>query len=358
MQHFPFRISGISLRIGRIVPIDEWAQEVQVPNQKLPGTFLKGEDITRILGIESKSWDPEMFSDFNVIAQTASQAIESAGIGPSDIDLVVLLSCTPYETMLDQDSFRLTRLLGIPEDVVSVQLQAGCAGLARAATLASRMDAKRVLIVSYNVPSLFMKVDGKASRHYLYNDSHPLAAGLWASPAIFSDAAAALVLERDSDAYSYVTYARDKFTGPLVTYSGGGAMHPPGSQNATELATYAMNGADIKEYYIKGMLMNHEAMLEHRPLYLIEVARLYVHQANRTLIEAFLALADIPKDLVPSRVAQYGNLVSASTIRLMHEDLAAKRLCRGDEIALAVVGAGPERGALMCRVNVRHVWPA
>ncbi len=365
MEAFPFRIAGIASRLGKIVPIAEWAEQIRVPNHKRRGAILEGEDITRILGIESKSWDPELFSDFNVIAQTTAAAIESAGYGPRDIDLVVLLSCTPYEIMLDQDAFRLLRLLGFDDSIVPLQLQAGCAGLLRAASLAARMNARRVLVVSYNVPSLFMLSDGAPHPHYLRNDAHPNAAGLWASPAIFSDAAAAVVLERSESRASHYLYSRDSrrfgngpaFEGPLVTYKGGGAWHPPGSTHATELSAYAMNGQEIKEYYIKGMLHNHAAMQVARPQYLEQVARLYVHQANRDLIDAFLAIAEIPAELVPSRVATYGNLVSASTLRLLHEDLAQRRVCRGDEIALSVVGAGPERGALFCRVNVQNVPP-
>jgi len=86
MQNSPFTISRISSRLGRIVAMTEWAERMQIPSSKEPGTFLRGADGTRILGVESKSWDPELFADFNVIAQTASQAIESAGVGVADID--------------------------------------------------------------------------------------------------------------------------------------------------------------------------------------------------------------------------------------------------------------------------------
>jgi hypothetical protein len=52
-------ITGVSALVGRTVSVDEWAREFRIPNRKVPGAFLTGEDMNRITGIEGKSWDPE-----------------------------------------------------------------------------------------------------------------------------------------------------------------------------------------------------------------------------------------------------------------------------------------------------------
>ncbi|MBI5511241.1 MAG: hypothetical protein HY903_20970 [Deltaproteobacteria bacterium] len=360
MESFPFKIAGLASRLGRIVPIDEWAKRVPIPHRSKPDTVLSGADIVRILGIQSKSWDPELFRDFGTVRTTALAALKSAGLPPAKVDGLVIVTCTPYEVMLDQDAFRLARELQLPDHVVPMQINAGCAGLLRAANLMRRMATQNFLVVTYNIPSLFLMVaDDRPSPAYLNNGDHPSAETLWASPAIFSDGAAAVVFERDEARAGAISYSRDAirfgdgpgFTSPLVTFLGGGARCPPGSERCAELSCFAMEGEAVKQYYVKGMLLNHADLRWQRPGYAGEVRRLYVHQSSPALVRTFVDIARLDASRVAMKADQYGNLVSASTLRLVHEDLAQRLIDNGDEICISVVGAGPERGALLCRIE-------
>jgi 3-oxoacyl-[acyl-carrier-protein] synthase-3 len=197
---------------------------------------------------------------------------------------------------------------------------------------------------------------------YRYNDTHPLKDTLWMSPAIFSDGPAALVLCRDEQADGCVVYSRDSlsfgdgpgFEDPLIHYRGGGGLHPPGTPGSEELACYGMAGERVKEYYIKGMTLNHEALLRHRPGYLHEARRIYTHQASPRLVETFIddfaRRSGVAKDKLRTNTRQYGNLVIPSTLKMLHDDLTASQVGRGDSICVSVVGAGPERGAFVIPV--------
>src|SRR5215471_9995421 len=83
-----YSISGVSALVGRTVTVDQWAQEFRVPNRKVPGTFLTGEDVHRITGIEGKSWDPELFGDFSRIVAVGREAMRNAQVSPQQIDQV------------------------------------------------------------------------------------------------------------------------------------------------------------------------------------------------------------------------------------------------------------------------------
>jgi 3-oxoacyl-[acyl-carrier-protein] synthase-3 len=218
--------------------------------------------------------------------------------------------------------------------------------------LASQLHARRVLIVTYEISSLYM-----VSPVYRQNTTHPSKDTLWLSPAIFSDGAAAVVLCRDEKADGCAVYSRDSLSfgdGPgfedrLVDYTGGGGLHPPGMPGSEELACYSMRGESVKRYYTQGMMLNHQDLVRHRPEYLHEAKRIYIHQASPRLVEGFIdefsSRHGVDKEKFGTNTRVYGNLVIPSTIKMLYDDLATSAVNRGDRVCFSVVGAGPERGA-------------
>lgn len=350
----PYDIIGVSSHIGEVISVDEWARRLPVPNRKLPGAWLTGEDITRITGIESKSWDPELFRDFGVVVEVARRALAEARILPSQVDVVLVVTATPYQVQLDSDGFQLLRALGIPDQLPPIQLGAGCCGLARAMAIAAQLSAQHVLVVSYEVSSLYM-----CSPVYRHNTTHPMKEALWLSPAIFSDGAGALVLRRDNASRGFSCYSRDShqfgseagFEDPLIHYTGGGGLNPPGETGSEDLAVYAMAGDQTRRYYHQGMTFNHEDLQRYRPDYLSDVQRVYTHQSSPRLVEGLIEYlvheVGAPRDLFPTHARQLGNLVTPSTIKMFDDDVKAERIVPGDEVCFSVVGAGPERGAFI-----------
>lgn len=371
MIGFPYVVKGLATAIGEVVAIDDWAQRVGVPDRHRPGERLSGAQIERIVGVRSKSWEPKRFRSLDLVCKTAARALESSGIPRGAIDAAIIVTCTPFELMLDQDSFKLLRELGIPDDVVPIQLGAGCAGFARAAALAAKLTAKNVLVITYNATSpIFELPDGSVNANYLENAVHPHGAQLWASAALFSDGVAVAILSRPSapapSRDAFCLYSRDSlvpdstdptFGDPLIHYLGGGVSAPSGSSGSAELACYGMNGAAVKRYYMAGMLRNHRELRAHAPDYDRRVRRIYTHQASPALVRGFLETVGFDPGKVGVNVEVCGNLVTPSTLRILHEDLVAGRIERGDELCISVVGAGPERGALLATVDVATIVP-
>ena len=358
----PYAVTGLSTLIGRVLGIDEWAEAARIPQRG--GGRMDGPLVRRILGIDGKSWDPELFADLGRIVDTACDALLSADLEPEAVDALIVVTCSPYEVMLDQDTFRVARELGLRDDVIPMQVGAGCAGLARAAAIAARLDARHVLVVTYNAPSRVTgDLSGGVNPYYLSNDVHPLGRSLWASAGIFSDGAAALVLSRTAEAEGLVLYSRDSrsfgdepgFQDPLIHHLGGGANHPFGTPDAGELACYGMNGPQVKRYYTKGMMLNHAALDAALPGYVDRVRRIYTHQASPALVRAFGELAGLSADKAPTNAARFGNLVSASTAKMLHDDLYAGVVDEGDLVCVSVVGSGPERGAYVVPLRVAKV---
>ncbi len=355
---FPYDIASTASRLGDLLSIEEWTDRVRIPHRRGVG-HVDGELARRILGVHGKSWAPELFRNPDVVTEVGREALSRADITGAEVDALIVVTCTPYEIQLDQDSFRFLRALSVPDHVPPLQISAGCAGVARAAQLAARLDAENVLILTYNLPSCYMiGPDGQVNPTYQRNESHPFKDILWTSAGIFSDAAAAMVLQRNESSRGLVYYSRDSlsfgdepgFDDQLVHFPGGGALNPPGFEAAQELSCYGMHGARVKEYYSKGMLLNHRLLCEQRPGYADSMRRIYTHQASPALVGDFLARSELPLHKTPTNARQLGNLVTPCTVRLLDDDIDQGSVEDQDEVCFSVVGAGPERGVLLSRL--------
>jgi 3-oxoacyl-[acyl-carrier-protein] synthase-3 len=183
-----------------------------------------------------------------------------AEVTPAEIEAVILVRSTPFYTQLSMDGFELLKRLRLPDHLPPIQLQAGCAAMARAVHLLGQMQAERALIIAYEVSSPYM-----TSPIYYQNSEHPLKDHLWMSAALFGDGAGALVLRWQREPTGFSFYSRDSlrfgdrpgFEDPLIHYPGGSALHPPCRSGAEELAAFGMNGPATKQYYLRGMVLNH-----------------------------------------------------------------------------------------------------
>lgn len=355
IRELPYALAGLATRIGEVISIDDWARWAAIPHRKEPRA-LDGAEVRRVLQIEGKSWQPDLFRDPTVVSDLMGQAVERAGLEAGDIDAAIFVTCTPYELMLDQDPFRLLHAAGVPDDVVPWMHMAGCGGLARAAATAARLQAENVLLVAYTAVSPLMTgPNGEPNPIYRGNEVHPDRAILWASPGLFSDAAAAAVLRRSRRDVGLSLYTRERLDppveSPLVRFPGGGALHPPGFAEHAPLSAFGLVGDDVRRFYTAGMIDNHRRLLEARPDLLQSIARLYTHQAGPALVKAFADEVGLPAELAPSNVRQLGNLVSPCTLVMLDDDLNDGRVEAGHEICVSVVGAGPERGAFVLRVT-------
>lgn len=359
-RNVPYRVSGVSSLVGRVLPIGEWAERAAIPSRKSQRT-LDGVALERMFGIHGKSWDPALFADFDAIVRTARAALDAAHVTPCDIDAVLVVTSTPYQVMFDQDAFRLMRALRVPDHVPPILLGSGCAGIARAMAVAAQLSARTVLVVCYCVASLATG-DGKGgvSPRYVANEHHSCRSTLWASPVLFSDAACALVLSRSESAEGVAVYSRDSlsfgddagFEDPLMHFEGGASEHPAGSEEGDQLACYGMNSAEVRRYYSRGMLLNHQALTALSPGYVSRVRRIYTHQASPALVEQFKNMMPIDPEKLPSNVREFGNLVGPCTIKMLHDDVCRGEVAAEDLICVSVVGGGPERGAMLVRLDL------
>ncbi len=361
----PLAVTGISSTIGEVIGIDEFAARLRFPDRRDRGRFLDGEFLRSRLGLDSKSWDRERFGSSATLASTARDAMESAGLRPSDIDCFLAVTCTPLATKLDQDLFALARDLSLPDRVSAWQIHAGCAGVARVLHLLADLPFNNSLVLFYNLASPLMTDEsGRLNPLYGPEAAHPRAARLWFSAALFGDGAAALVLSRtDEPGFSY--YTRDaqasglgpSFADPLIHHTGGGAAIAPGRRGGEAYQVYEIATEHTAVYYPRAMALNDEALEAGFPGARQRAHRYYVHQASAPVCRELYDQLRIAPGLRHVHADRYGNLSSPAIGVMLHEDLTSGAVGRGDWIILSAVGAGPERGACLLPLRVARIKP-
>jgi 3-oxoacyl-[acyl-carrier-protein] synthase III len=170
---------------------------------------------------------------------------------------------------------------------------------------------------------------------------------------MFGDGAGALVLRGDERAGGGIlasTSGTDHQE--LVIHRGGGASLPSHTRASLADHAYYINGPVVAQAYPMFMQRAVDEVRARAPAAAGPVARYYLHQANKRVLERFVASAGLPPERVPIHVDRYGNTSAASTLILFAEDLerGVVRLGGGELVLFAAVGAGVHYGAQLVRL--------
>lgn len=334
---FPYAVTGLASTIGQVLPIDEFAARMEFPDRKRPGKVLTGSFLHSLLGLESKSWDRELFSQVETLVDTARRAMRMADLTTSETDALVIVTCTPLWVKLDQDAFAIARGLQLASHVPVLQLHAGCAGLARVQHWLADLPYRNVVTLFYNLASPFMTTK-EGTLNPLYREDRR-----WFSAALFADGASAAVWTRSEDSGA-VVYARE-VGDPLIHYPAGGAALPPG-RDAEAGMIYEIATGPANDYYREGMARN------FRALDLCEVSAYYIHQTGAAAVTEHYRQFDVPVDKQHCHAHRYGNLSSPAILVMLSEDYSAGRLAKNARVAASSVGAGPERGVSIFSLSI------
>jgi 3-oxoacyl-[acyl-carrier-protein] synthase-3 len=290
--------------------------------------------------------------DGELAVEAARRALDDAGIGADDVDLLVHVSSTP-DTLACQDHLRfVTQELGLRRDTDLVHHNLGCAGLSAAfrtavACLVAESPAT-ALVVASNCPSGYFAPE--ASPHY---KAHPSGNG-WLVPLVFADGAGAAVLRsapQHAAAPRGFCAVRSESSPDieLVSYPAGGCLHHTSADNLGD-HLFLMDGRRVRDVFAPLMQRNMELLVADWPARIKpfvgvdfdpdRVARWYLHQANGIVVRQASEMLGLPADRVPMNVDRYGNTSAASTLLLLDEDRRAGRVHDGDLVVFLWIGAG------------------
>ncbi len=293
--------------------------------------------ITTRTGIRErhKAADGEVLSDFCVTA--ATQALESAGLAPKDLDAVLIATVTPDQP-IPAVACLVQQKLGAKKAAAWDQ-NAGCSGWLYGLHIADGLiqagKAKNVLLVGAEF----------LTRYTDYTDR--------ATCVLFGDGAGATILRATkSDRGVLASTIRSDGEGAcFIQMPGGGSSFPPTHPETLEqrLPFIKMMGGETFKLAVRSMVEVCKDVLHESGFEPGEVSWLVPHQANDRIIQAVGERLGIPRERCIVNIERYGNTSAASIPIALDEAARDGRVKRGDLILFTAFGAGLTWGAALVR---------
>lgn len=272
--------------------------------------------------------DNELASDLAL--QASLRAIEAAGIGVDEIDLVIVATTTP-DQVFPSTACILQDKLGIKNRGAAFDMQAVCGGFVYAMNTADLYirggQAKTVLVVGAEVLSRILDWSDRTTC------------------VLFGDGAGAVML-RASEEPGIVAaklHADGRHRGMLKAE---GNVRNGEVQGDPFIK---MEGQAVFKFAVKALSEVVEEVLAENKLQGSDIAWLVPHQANIRIMEATAKKLGMSMDNVIVTVATHGNTSAASIPLALDAGVRDGRIKPGQNILLEAIGGGFTWGAVLIK---------
>ncbi|MDX8530013.1 beta-ketoacyl-ACP synthase III [Mesorhizobium sp. VK25A] len=263
----------------------------------------------------------------------ARAALDSAGMTPADIDLIILATSTPNNTF-PATAVEIQNRLGMHHGF-AFDMQAVCSGFVYAVATADLYIrgglAKRVLVIGSETFSRILD----------WNDR--------STCVLFGDGAGALVLEAEDGAGAITD------RGVLAASLRSDGVHKDklfvdgGPSTTGTVGHLRMEGREVFKHAV-GMITDViEATFGEAGITAQDLDWFVPHQANKRIIDASAKKLGIAEEKVVVTVDLHGNTSAASVPLALSVAVADGRIKKGDLVLLEAMGGGFTWGAVLLR---------
>ena len=315
--------------------------------KSVPQRVLTNDDLARMVdtsddwirtrtGITERRIAADGETTFSLSLQAAQQALEVAGLKPSQLDLIIVATVTPDHAFpatacLLQDALGATH-------AAAFDLSAGCTGFVYGLSMASNL-------ISAGVYENALVIGAETlSRITDWSDR--------ATCILFGDGAGAVILQAngaDGGVLSSVLGA-DGSGGDLLYLPGGGSKQPASHRTVAEGQHYLrMKGREVFRFAVRTMPAATREVLERAGLEVSDLNLLIPHQANQRIIAASTRALKLEPEVVFSNLERYGNTSAASIPIALCEAAEQGHIHRDDLVVCVGFGAGLTWGAAAIR---------
>jgi 3-oxoacyl-[acyl-carrier-protein] synthase-3 len=276
----------------------------------------------------------------DLATEAARQAIERAGLKPTDIDLIIVGTVTPdmlfpSTACLVQAKIGATRAWGF-------DLSAACSAFTYSLTVGAQMVSsgavKYALVIGADVMSSIID----------YTDR--------STCVIFGDGAGAVVLgASSSDEYGILDFECevDGTGGPALCMPAGGSRKPASHETVDQRLHFVkQEGQTVFKFAVTKTGDVCERLLARNKLTANDIDLFVSHQANRRIIMSAAERLGLPPEKVVINIERFGNTTAATIPLALNDALNDRRIKRGDRVLLASVGAGFTVGAVLMRWGI------
>lgn len=309
----------------------------------LPEKIMTNSDLERIVdtsdewirtrtGITQRHVVVDGQTTTDLAEQAARRAMEDAGVGPGDIDLICVGTTTPDLVFPNVGTLLQARLgiYGCP----AFSLEAACAGFLYAVSVADKFvrlgDAKCALVIG--AETLTSIVD--------WTDR--------TTCVLFADGAGAVVLKPSPEPGIISTHlhADGRYKDLL--------LYPDGVSSGFKLVREGKAGVRMKGNEVYKVAVNTLGALVTETLVANNISKdqidwLIPHQANIRIIEAIAKRLDLPMERVIVTIGTQGNTSAASVPLALDTGIRDGRIKRGQLLLLEAFGGGFTWGSALIR---------
>ena len=292
--------------------------------------------ITSRTGIKQrrKAAPGEYTSQFAVRA--AREAIERAGIEPSEIDLILCATVTP-DQILPSTACAIQAQLGA-HNAAAMDIVAACAGFLYGLSMANSMirdgQIKYALVIGAEL----------LTRYVDYSDR--------ATCVLFGDGAGAAIVgpvEEGRGILAAKIKSDGRYEGQLYAPGGG----TKGGFTAETIARgdhfFKMKGNEVFKVAVRSMAEISRQVLCEAGLKTDDIDLFIPHQANQRITDAVANVLSVDESKVFSNIAKHGNTSSASIPIGLDECVETGRIKKDDVVLMAAFGGGFTWGSVVMR---------
>jgi 3-oxoacyl-[acyl-carrier-protein] synthase-3 len=255
-------------------------------------------------------------------------ALETAGLTPDDIELIICATLSP-DGMFPASASLIQEALGARQ-AGAFDINAACTGYVAALATASQfINAgiyERILVVG--AEAITRLIDWKDR----------------STCVLFGDGAGAVVLEKATHGGPHSFVLKSDGSGAKYLYARGPASSPL-SLAETEGYCVIMDGREVFRFAVKAMEESARQSIELAGLTVEDIAYIVPHQANQRIMSAVAKALHVPEERLISNVEKYGNTSAASIPIALCEAWEAGKLKEGDNIVIVAFGGGLAWGA-------------
>ena len=258
--------------------------------------------------------------------KAAERALEAAGVAASDLDMILVATCTG-DAPLPSTACLIQHRLGAAK-AAACDIGAACCGFVYALAVGDayvKTGLRHVMVIGSEVMSSITN----------WKDRNTCV--------LFGDGAGAAVLSATKEDRGILSshLHSDGSLWNLICVPGGGSRMPPTEKMlADELQYIKMKGNETFKVAVKTLEESAREALKANGLTVADLDVYVPHQANARIVKAVATRLELPMDKVVLNVDRYGNTSAASIPIALDEAVRAGRIKKGHVVMMAAFGSG------------------
>ena len=319
-----------------------YVPERVVSNQDLSERMDTSDEwIVERTGIRERRWVSEGETGAGMALSASTDALEEAGMGPADVDAIILATLSPDHFFPGTGVFlqRELGLAGVPALDIRDQCTGFLYGLSVADAWIKSGQYSTILLVGVEIQSTGIDVTTRGRDMAV----------------LFGDGAGAVVLgateEEDRGVLSTHLHADGRHAEILWCDAASSARHPRITAEDLEAGRHhpSMVGKEVFKHAVRRMPEVVQEALSANGLTTEDIDLLIPHQANLRISEMVRRRLGLPEDRVYNNIERYGNTTAATIPIALAEVVDKGLLGRGDLLALTAFGSGLTWGSALIR---------